>query len=600
MALPPMGVEAVIKGLPGFLRGMDQMGDKTQRTGGLLGKIGGLAAKGFVGIGIAAGAAVGAIGAVGGAMFKLAADAAPIAGIGDAFNNLTKDMEGGSKVMLSALQDASEGMVTNTDLMKSFNLASQLVGKDFAEQLPDAMQYLGKVAAATGEDMGFMMDSLVRGVGRLSPMILDNLGIQVDLTAASEDWAKANNRTVVSMSKAEQQAALMAQVLGKLQENTADMPDVAGSAQQAFKSFGIQMKNFKDEVGLAVLPVATELMGVFSELAKKVLPRVVDFVKKYLVPIFEKFASLIKRLVGGEFKLEDIIPPWLFRVWEDFIGVVDKFRKWWETNGPTIMGHIDRIFGTLKDTISNLAQSVIPWIVEQFDKISGWFDEHGEEIQTIIGNIADYFENTLGPAVTNLWDNVLGPFGSDFIDMLLGIGDVLLDVFGGKGSGLGAPFGPRGITLDPGLVELRTPFEKLTDVLNEFFFVKFPEHFKNFRDWVLDFFGLPNWQVVADSWKSIWDSIEIIFNHFVDNIKATFEELKSYLFGGLGEFGFSRGGVPMPSSSPIPAPANVHPAPTFNSGQSSTSNYNLTINTNAPVEPIIADFRTMRAIGGRH
>ena len=32
-------------------------------------------------------------------------------------------------------------------------------------------------AAATGQDVGFMLDSLVKGIGRGSPMILDNLGL---------------------------------------------------------------------------------------------------------------------------------------------------------------------------------------------------------------------------------------------------------------------------------------------------------------------------------------------------------------------------------------------------------------------------------------
>jgi len=74
-------------------------------------------------------------------------------------------------------------MATNRDLMLSFNKASTLVSVDFAKQLPDAMQYLGKVSLATGQDLGFLLDSLVTGVGRVSPMILDNLGIQVALSA---------------------------------------------------------------------------------------------------------------------------------------------------------------------------------------------------------------------------------------------------------------------------------------------------------------------------------------------------------------------------------------------------------------------------------
>ena len=115
--------------------------------------------KAILGIGLAAGAAaVGGLAALGAGIIKLTKDAEPIIGISAAFTSLTKDIEGGTEGMLTSLQTASRGFITNTDLMKSFNKASQLVGDEFAGRLPDAMDYLGKVSAATGEDMGYMMD----------------------------------------------------------------------------------------------------------------------------------------------------------------------------------------------------------------------------------------------------------------------------------------------------------------------------------------------------------------------------------------------------------------------------------------------------------
>ncbi len=95
--------------------------------------------------------------------------------------------------VLAAMQKSSQGLISNTDMMKSFNLAS-LVNEQFALQLPQAFEYLGKVSAATGTDMNYLLDSLVRGVGRLSPLILDNLGIQVSLTEAYEAYGR--NRQV--------------------------------------------------------------------------------------------------------------------------------------------------------------------------------------------------------------------------------------------------------------------------------------------------------------------------------------------------------------------------------------------------------------------
>ena len=122
---------------------------------------------------------VGALIDAGKAMVDLAISAAPLEGLESQFTTITQGFETGAQGMLSALQSASSGMVATRDLMKTFNDAAALVNVQFAERLPEGLELLGKVSAATGEDMGFLLDSLVKGVGRVSPAILDNLKIQV-------------------------------------------------------------------------------------------------------------------------------------------------------------------------------------------------------------------------------------------------------------------------------------------------------------------------------------------------------------------------------------------------------------------------------------
>ena len=162
------------------------------------------------------GVTVAAAGALAG-MGKLATDALPLQGVADAFAGITEN----ASEALGVLREGSLGMVRDTDLMQSYNQAAQLVSKSFADQLPDAMQYLSKVSAATGEDMGFLLDSLVKGVGRLSPMILDNLAIQVSTSEATERAAKMFGVEASALTKTQSQAGMMSVVLEKLQANTA-------------------------------------------------------------------------------------------------------------------------------------------------------------------------------------------------------------------------------------------------------------------------------------------------------------------------------------------------------------------------------------------
>ena len=96
-----------------------------------------------------AGAGIG----IGAAITKLAIDAAPVEGIRGAFEGLTESMGVGADEMMAALQQGSSGMIAQRDLMASFNQSAQLISEDFASTLPDAMQYMAKISAATGEDI---------------------------------------------------------------------------------------------------------------------------------------------------------------------------------------------------------------------------------------------------------------------------------------------------------------------------------------------------------------------------------------------------------------------------------------------------------------
>jgi len=167
----------------GLDRGMQQAEQRTERGAAGIGK--------KLALGIAGAVAAGGSAIAGGvaAAFKLAVGAAPVADLQMAFEGFTQNVAGGADAMLAAMQDATGGMVPFRDLMRSFNTANQLVGEDFAQRLPEAMQYLGKVSAATGQDMSYLLDSLVTGVGRQSKMILDILGITVDAVAANEAYA---------------------------------------------------------------------------------------------------------------------------------------------------------------------------------------------------------------------------------------------------------------------------------------------------------------------------------------------------------------------------------------------------------------------------
>ena len=317
------------------------LGDARGKVDSAISRIVSGAGQSFQALGTAAlggiGVATGAITGLGAALAKVTIDAAPVEGVSNAFAGLAESAGQGADGMLDALKRGSAGMVANRDLMMSFNQAAQLVSTDFAVQLPDAMGYLSKVSAATGQDMGFMLDSLVKGVGRLSPMILDNLGIQVNLEEATAQAAEMFGVQAEELTKSQVQAGMMNVVMEKLAANTASMPDVTETAAAKMAQFKATIQDTKDQVGIGFLPVLTTLLGTLGEVGERILPVVVGALET-IAPVVERVAiavgDFVTSLLDGQDPItafRDLIgslfPP---EIAEKITGIVDSVVKFGE------------------------------------------------------------------------------------------------------------------------------------------------------------------------------------------------------------------------------------------------------------------------------
>ncbi len=311
----------------------------------------------------------------------------PLEGVAGAFEGITEAAGTTSEAVLEDFKTFSAGMITNADAMSSFNTAAQLVGKQFALELPEAMGYLSKVSAATGQDMGFMLDSLVKGVGRLSPMILDNLGIQVDLTAAYEAYGQEIGKTAGELTKAEQQTALMNQVMQLLAENTAAMPEVAGTAAAAFGAFQTTLQDTKDAIGLALLPVVTPLLQAFADLAQKVLPPLVSFLTESVIPAIAGLVAwfrdeVMPRLQETGRVLRETLGPAFKELWDAIklviealgisTGEVDALDVILDVLTATlkaveiVAGGLALVFHGVADGVKTIA-GAIEWVIDTFN-----------------------------------------------------------------------------------------------------------------------------------------------------------------------------------------------------------------------------------------
>ena len=90
-------------------------------------------------------------------------------GVRDAFMRI------GDESTLKGLRDATKGTVSDLELMKRAVSASNL-GLPI-QNLASLFEFATKRAQDTGESVDYLVNSIVTGIGRKSPLILDNLGI---------------------------------------------------------------------------------------------------------------------------------------------------------------------------------------------------------------------------------------------------------------------------------------------------------------------------------------------------------------------------------------------------------------------------------------
>lgn len=141
----------------GFDRGIDDAKKKTNAFSSAVKKIGGIMAGAF---------AVERIFSFGKELLELGGIAE---GVEAAFKRI-----GGDRY-LDDLKDATRGTVSELELMKRAVMASNF--QIPIENLADLFKFATKRAQETGESVDYLVNSIVLGIGRKSPLILDNLGI---------------------------------------------------------------------------------------------------------------------------------------------------------------------------------------------------------------------------------------------------------------------------------------------------------------------------------------------------------------------------------------------------------------------------------------
>jgi hypothetical protein len=240
-----------LKNINRELKALEQQRNKLLGSGGgILGKVGGSILQG-IGIGTGIGLLTQGIGLVTDFISKSSQLAAETEGVKRGFDALNQPG------LLDNLRDATKGTVSDLELMKqAVNFSNFGLPLN---QLASGLEFARRRAAQTGQSVDYLVNSIVTGVGRQSPLILDNLGINAKRVSEefkrTGDFAQAAFKIIQEeTAKAGADLETYAEQQAKLNAQLENQQAIFGESINLIKQYGIAFINDVLQGNLAANP----------------------------------------------------------------------------------------------------------------------------------------------------------------------------------------------------------------------------------------------------------------------------------------------------------------------------------------------------------
>ncbi|MFA7121557.1 MAG: hypothetical protein WC277_08735, partial [Bacilli bacterium] len=179
----------------------------------------------------------------------------------DAYATFVKNVGADSQELIQQMQEASAGTVSETQIILNANRAMVMdIPYDY---LPRMMEVSRASARAMGEDIDYMFESIVTGSARESPLILDNLGIQMNqLTEYEKEWAKARGINVNALTSEQQRQVFLNYVM----ENSDAILQKVDLSQESLNEqtarSGVIWEEFRRELTAGARPAIAGILDI--------------------------------------------------------------------------------------------------------------------------------------------------------------------------------------------------------------------------------------------------------------------------------------------------------------------------------------------------
>ncbi len=169
--------------------------------------------------------------------------------LGDVLDDYTRSVGTNASAMIDAAKKAAQGTISEYELILNANRAIQFE----VAKTPEAFAKLIELSTALGRAQGIAdtqaLEFLTTGLARESRLILDNLGLIIDLEAATKRYADTIGKSADQLTTAERKQALLEEAFRQGATAIEANRDAADSAATQFERLDANSQNLRDQLG---------------------------------------------------------------------------------------------------------------------------------------------------------------------------------------------------------------------------------------------------------------------------------------------------------------------------------------------------------------
>lgn len=169
---------------------------------------------------------------------------------------------GNQTAALAKLRAATNGLVSDFDLMTQANTAFTLGSAQSIDQFAEMADIAQRLGRALGVDATYALESLNTGIARQSKLFLDNLGILIDVEQANEKYALALGKQAAQLTDLERREAFRIAAMEAANEAVSNLGDSTSNAADAWAALKVQVGNASDSMATAVANSNTLKQGL--------------------------------------------------------------------------------------------------------------------------------------------------------------------------------------------------------------------------------------------------------------------------------------------------------------------------------------------------